>query len=42
MQGNRAALAVVIGMVVIGAAWLFVKRSGCAPGVQLIPLLAWA
>lgn len=42
MQGNRAALAVVIGIVVIAAAWLFVRRSGSAPAVQLIPLFASA
>jgi hypothetical protein len=38
MKGNRAALALVMAIVLLAAAWLFFKRSNSAPPVQLIPL----
>jgi hypothetical protein len=38
MKGNRAALAAVMAIVLLAAAWLFFKRSSSAPPVQLIPM----
>ena len=42
MQGNRALVAVVVAILVIAGGWLFLKRSGGAQAIQLIPLLASA
>jgi hypothetical protein len=42
MKGNRAALAVVMALVLLAAAWLFFRRSSSAPPVQLIPVFASA
>lgn len=38
MNGNRAALAVIMAIVLLAAAWLFFKRSSSASPVQLVPL----
>jgi hypothetical protein len=38
MNGNRAALAAVMAIVLFAAAWLFFKRSSSAPPVQLISM----
>lgn len=42
MQGNRALLAVVVGILVLAGGWLFLKRSTGAQAIQLIPLLGSA
>lgn len=38
MQGNRAALALVVAVVVLAGAWLFFKRTSGASAVQLVPM----
>lgn len=38
MQGNRAALALVVAVVLLAGAWLFFKRTSGASAVQLIPI----
>jgi hypothetical protein len=38
MQRNRAALAVVMAIVLLAAGWLFFRRGSSAPAVQLIPI----
>ena len=38
MQGNRAALALVLAVVLLAGAWLFLKRTSGASAVQLVPI----
>ena len=38
MKGNRAALAVVLALVLFAGGWWLFKRSSSAPAVQLVPM----
>jgi len=42
MQGNRALVAIVVGIVVLAGGWLFFKRSAGAQSIPLIPVFASA
>jgi 3-oxoacyl-[acyl-carrier protein] reductase len=42
MQGNRAALAVVAAIVLVGGGWLYFNRTTDATAVQLVPMFASA
>jgi len=42
MQGNRAALVVVIAIVVLAGGWLYFKRTTNSTAVQLVPMFASA
>ncbi len=42
MNGNRAALAGVLALVLIGGGWWLFSRSSSAPPVELIPMFASA
>jgi hypothetical protein len=42
MHANRAALAIVVAIVLLAGVWLFYQRSTGAPPVQLVPLFGSA
>lgn len=42
MKGNRAAIVAVVVIVLLAGAWLFLRRTGGATAVELVPIFASA